>query len=398
MRPKQSGPQLLNIVTALCTLTLCMAGNPGEGPFPGRITSPQIVISPTITTELTLASKAADNCQLDFTLHEGAGVPLTDILVNGVDRGSAFFENLPPFAARRFVLTLDDGISEEKTGAATIDIATGSCRDAVNVQTSFTITNADGTKTEVFSYCPPPPIPMNRCAVAPVVFDPDRSDEIVRNPGYADVSFFPLNNVTRCMRLFNAAGAQLGSQFCESIDGRHRPKLLSEFFPNQTAFEGSWQVCYDGPAATPAAMPFVIDGLFLDVFESPSPSGNVIQLGTRDHHIDNPGCHPNETTHCDVFDRFSIKVTQVSGGQPVHIGNVKGDTPYFFFQADNQELLVRVFDGCSTNDHFWVFAASLTDVEYTITVTDTQTGASKIYDKPLSSPAITDTSAFATCP
>ena len=55
---------------------------------------------------------------------------------------------------------------------------------------------------------------------------------------------------------------------------------------------------------------------------------------------------------------------------------------------------------CGTNDNYWVFAASTTNVEYTVTVTDTESGRTKQYTNPLgvSSPAITDTSAFATCP
>lgn len=48
----------------------------------------------------------------------------------------------------------------------------------------------------------------------------------------------------------------------------------------------------------------------------------------------------------------------------------------------------------------WVLAAATTNVEYTLTVTDTQTDEERVYGNPLGvqSPAITDTSAFATCP
>ena len=49
---------------------------------------------------------------------------------------------------------------------------------------------------------------------------------------------------------------------------------------------------------------------------------------------------------------------------------------------------------------FWVFAAATTNVEYTITVTDTQEQQVKTYFNPLGTPAqpIQDTAAFATCP
>jgi len=72
----------------------------------------------------------------------------------------------------------------------------------------------------------------------------------------------------------------------------------------------------------------------------------------------------------------------------------------YFFDPDNWEMLVKTLDGCDFNNSFWVFAAATTDVEYTLTVTDTQTSTTKSYFNPLGSPAdaITDTSAFATCP
>ena len=73
---------------------------------------------------------------------------------------------------------------------------------------------------------------------------------------------------------------------------------------------------------------------------------------------------------------------------------------FYFFDADNWEMLVKVLDGCNFNSNYWVFAAATTDVEYTLTVTDTETSTTRTYFNPLGQPAqaITDTSAFATCP
>jgi hypothetical protein len=69
------------------------------------------------------------------------------------------------------------------------------------------------------------------------------------------------------------------------------------------------------------------------------------------------------------------------------------------FDMGDTELLVGLLDACSTNEHFWVFASSATDVEFDITVTDTVSGRTKTYANPLAAlPAITDTTAFATCP
>lgn len=72
---------------------------------------------------------------------------------------------------------------------------------------------------------------------------------------------------------------------------------------------------------------------------------------------------------------------------------------FWFFRADNWEMLVKVLDGCANNGHYWVFAAATTNVEYTLKVTDTTTGAVRVYTNPLgtSSPSITDNRAFAAC-
>jgi hypothetical protein len=64
------------------------------------------------------------------------------------------------------------------------------------------------------------------------------------------------------------------------------------------------------------------------------------------------------------------------------------------------EVVVKVLDACTFNQKFWVFAGGLTDVQVTLKVTDTKTGAVKTYDNPRGAAfqPILDTSAFATCP
>ena len=53
-----------------------------------------------------------------------------------------------------------------------------------------------------------------------------------------------------------------------------------------------------------------------------------------------------------------------------------GDTGYFwFFNAANVELVVKVLDGRAINGHFWVFYGALSNVEYTIRVTDLADGS-----------------------
>ena len=80
-------------------------------------------------------------------------------------------------------------------------------------------------------------------------------------------------------------------------------------------------------------------------------------------------------------------------GQPVQLTN---DTGYFwFFSPTNVELMVKVLDARSVNGKFWVFFGALTNVEYTLSVKDTLTGALARYSNPSGTFAsVGDTSAF----
>ena len=56
------------------------------------------------------------------------------------------------------------------------------------------------------------------------------------------------------------------------------------------------------------------------------------------------------------------------------------ETGYFwFFQPDNVEVVLKVLDGRAINGHFWVFSASLSDVSYTLDITDLATQVTRTY-------------------
>jgi hypothetical protein len=55
---------------------------------------------------------------------------------------------------------------------------------------------------------------------------------------------------------------------------------------------------------------------------------------------------------------------------------------FWFFGEENVELVVKVLDGRAVNGSFWVFYASLTDVEFTLEVTDTATWTTRTYENP----------------
>jgi hypothetical protein len=112
-------------------------------------------------------------------------------------------------------------------------------------------------------------------------------------------------------------------------------------------------------------------------------------------------CVTNEETLCLQNSRFEVTATfdTGSGPSPAQMVQVGNSGYMYFFSADNIEALVKVIDGCSLNNEFWVFAAGLTNVKVVITVTDTETKATRTYTNPANTAfaPIQDTSAFS-CP
>lgn len=80
-------------------------------------------------------------------------------------------------------------------------------------------------------------------------------------------------------------------------------------------------------------------------------------------------------------------------GQPVPLTQDTGS--FWFFDASNLELMIKLLDGRQINGKFWVFYGSLSNIEYEITVTDNETGRTKTYTNPQGQVAsVTDTEAF----
>lgn len=115
-------------------------------------------------------------------------------------------------------------------------------------------------------------------------------------------------------------------------------------------------------------------------------------------------CVPGPTTLCLSGGRFRVEATWVrpdgtSGSG--HGVSLTADTGYFwFFEPTNVEAIVKVLNACALNQNIWVFAGGLTNVRVSIVVTDTRTGAVKVFENPQGAPfqPIQDTSAFGTCP
>lgn len=116
-------------------------------------------------------------------------------------------------------------------------------------------------------------------------------------------------------------------------------------------------------------------------------------------------CVANPTTLCLVDGRFRIELAwRVPSGQ-AGFGSVAScgaadSGLLWFFAPTNWEMLVKIINGCSVNNRYWVFMAATTNVEFTLRITDTETGAVQQYFNPLNrlAPPLADTEAFATCP
>src|SRR6185369_62900 len=101
-------------------------------------------------------------------------------------------------------------------------------------------------------------------------------------------------------------------------------------------------------------------------------------------------CEPGADHLCLNSSRFRVEATWKKATGETGSGHAVGltaDTGYFWFFSDsNVEAVIKVLDACSLNGSFLVFAAGLTNVQTTITVTDSLTNTMRVYTNPLNTP------------
>ena len=146
------------------------------------------------------------------------------------------------------------------------------------------------------------------------------------------------------------------------------------------------------------------NGIFTMGGEDPAITIPSVMVGRRDgNQIRQEAC--GEAAAFFGGDRFQVSTKwrtadEEGGGNAVMLTDESGY--FWFFNESNVEVTVKVIDACNLEgfNNFWVFAAGMTDVEVTLTVVDTQSGASKSYSNELGTPfqPILDTEGFATCP
>ncbi|MEO1084903.1 MAG: hypothetical protein AAFY88_11730, partial [Acidobacteriota bacterium] len=115
-----------------------------------------------------------------------------------------------------------------------------------------------------------------------------------------------------------------------------------------------------------------------------------------------PTCEGSRTALCLQGGRFLAEVTwrdfsDRRGAGVIAAARSTDSGLFWFFDPANWEVAVKVLNGCDGNGNFWVFASGSTNVEFTLKVTDTESGEEQQYENPLGRTAvtITDTAAFA---
>lgn len=124
-------------------------------------------------------------------------------------------------------------------------------------------------------------------------------------------------------------------------------------------------------------------------------------------------CTPSATKLC-IDDtsgdkRFEVRVTYQTvlggghqgDGQAIPLGSlgVNRGGLFWFFSADNPEMQVKILNGCSVNQSYWVFLTAGTNVGYEVTIVDTLRSRTKTYRNTDQTPAapVQEINAFA-CP
>jgi len=110
-------------------------------------------------------------------------------------------------------------------------------------------------------------------------------------------------------------------------------------------------------------------------------------------------CHQNATTLCLLNGRFEVRAAFRGFSLEKGVGRLKslsGEAGYVtFFNPANLEVLLKMIDGRTLNDHFWLFYGSLSNVGYVITASDTETGEVSFYCNPTGTfRSVGDTLAF----
>jgi len=104
---------------------------------------------------------------------------------------------------------------------------------------------------------------------------------------------------------------------------------------------------------------------------APAESPNQIREASH-------GCTPSAFAACLQGGRFRVQATH--GGSASRVAASSSDSAAFWtFASANWEILAKVINGCSVNNHFWVFAAGATSISFDLLIEDTSQHLLSLY-------------------
>jgi hypothetical protein len=197
-----------------------------------------------------------------------------------------------------------------------------------------------------------------------------------------------------------AAPASATSVSLTWVDGSDNESEFVVEARNPASPGDGWSVVKSGVVAVPDSptVTTVVDGLTTGVpyvfrvvarnAAGDSAPSNT-DAATPNAAIGSGGCDDSGDAICLLGDRFQVSVdwrrydNGVSGsGKGAVFPQSDRSGTFWFFNAENIELVVKVLDGSGLNDHYWTFYGALSDVEYWITVVDTELENSRTYYNP----------------
>ena len=172
------------------------------------------------------------------------------------------------------------------------------------------------------------------------------------------------------------------------------------FLAYQLGDEGGSTGTFRNNPDTPTEPVDLLDIRGFDIFVAPTGHPLQIQsdgpwqpLGGFDSFPDPGTCVADDQTLCLGDNRFQVQVDWMDGSNsgpgsvfvdPTDPGSPGPADPgfFYFFESNSWELIVKVFNGCEINNSYWLYAAATTDVDYTLTVTDTLTNEDRLFTAP----------------
>jgi hypothetical protein len=197
-----------------------------------------------------------------------------------------------------------------------------------------------------------------------------------------------------------AAPASASSVSLTFVDGSDSENDFVVEARNPMSPGEGWTVVKSGVVAVPdsptvttvvdgltTGLPYAFRVLARNAAGDSAPSNT--DAATPNDAIGTGGCDDSGGAICLLGDRFQVSAnwrnqnTGVSGtGTGAVFPQSDRSGTFWFFNADNVELVVKVLDGSSINDHYWTFYGALTNVEYWVTVVDTELENSRTYYTP----------------